>query len=374
MYAQHDGIDMRLTRFTNRTAAGRLLARRLSTYAGRNDVLVLALPRGGVPVAAEVAHELQAPLDVFVVRKLGVPGHRELAFGAIGPGGVRVLNDEVLQEVSIADDQVEAVTAEEARELHRREHVYRGDAPPPRLIGRTVILVDDGLATGATMRAAVVAARRAGAARVVVAVPVAAAESCETLAHEADDVVCVMTPRPLWSIGRWYDDYTQVTDQEVCQLLKWHSCDGLERGGGIMNTRELSPGEWKTFFDAFSRRFQGVPVTVDVCESRDGRAEMVARQLPLLGVTVEPPSGPAESIAIMVGDAPGENVVHVVREPHRVRVAQVSNGEDELLIIDSLSGLTTRIDFRGAKARAKVVVVPASAMSGRTTCSGSRCA
>ena len=229
MRALHHDTGMRLTRFTNRTGAGRLLARRLSRYAGRDDVLVLALPRGGVPVAAEVADELHAPLDVLVVRKLGVPGHRELAFGAIGPGDVRVLINEILQELSIPDDQVDAVVAEEAREMERRERLYRGGARPRRMTGRTVILVDDGLATGATMRAAVVAARRAGAARVVVAVPVAAADSCEALAREADDVVCVMTPRPLWSIGQWYDDFTQVTDQEVCELLERHRCNGSAR-------------------------------------------------------------------------------------------------------------------------------------------------
>jgi predicted phosphoribosyltransferase len=229
MYAQHHGIGSRLTRFTDRSAAGRVLARRLSLYAGRDDVVVLALPRGGVPVAAEVASELHAPLDVLVVRKLGVPGRRELAFGAIGPGGVRVLNDEVVQEVGIPDEQAEAVTAAETRELVRRERVYRGDVPPRRLGGRTVILVDDGLATGATMRAAVVAVRQAGAARVVVAAPVAAADTCESLAREADDVVCVMTPRPLWSIGQWYDDFTQVTDQEVCELLERHAGNGSER-------------------------------------------------------------------------------------------------------------------------------------------------
>ena len=229
MRALHHDTGMRLTRFTNRASAGRLLARRLSRYADREDVLVLALPRGGVPVAAEVADELHAPLDVLVVRKLGVPGHRELAFGAIGPGGARVLIDEVLQDLGISDDRVQAVAAEEAMELRRRERVYRGVAPPMRMTGRTVILVDDGLATGATMRAAVVAARRARAARVVVAVPVAAADSCEALAREADDVVCVMAPRPLWSIGQWCDDFTQVTDQEVCELLERHTGNRSER-------------------------------------------------------------------------------------------------------------------------------------------------
>jgi predicted phosphoribosyltransferase len=220
MILQCDGIDgRRTTRFTDRTVAGRLLARRLMHYARRPDVLVLALPRGGVPVAAEVARALRAPLDVFVVRKLGVPGARELAFGAIGPGGVRVLNQDVLHDAGLTDDDVAAVTSREQCELERREFAYRGDAPPVRLVGRTVILVDDGLATGATMRAAVVAARQAGAARVVVAVPLAPADVCESFAQEANEVVCLMTPRPFWAVGKWYDDFAQVTDEQVRDCL-----------------------------------------------------------------------------------------------------------------------------------------------------------
>ena len=209
----------RTTRFSDRTVAGRLLAQRLSDYKGRGDVVVLALPRGGVPVAFEVARELSAPLDVFVVRKLGVPGHRELAMGAIAPGGVRVLNEDVIREIGITTQQIDQAAANEQRELERRERLYRADAPPLDLLGRTTILVDDGLATGATMRAAVVAVRQLGAARVVVAIPVGPVETYERFAREADEVVCLMTPEPFWAIGQWYDDFSQVSDQDVRELL-----------------------------------------------------------------------------------------------------------------------------------------------------------
>jgi predicted phosphoribosyltransferase len=207
------------TRFPNRVAAGRLLARRLAGYRGRNDVLVLALPRGGVPVAFEVARQLGLPLDVLVVRKLGVPGFPELAMGAIAAGGVRVVNEGVVRETRVTPEQVEQVASDEQRELGRRERLYRGDAPPSDLTRRTVILVDDGLATGATMRAAIIVARHLGAARVIVAVPVAPVETSERFAREADEVVCLMTPDPFWAIGQWYVDFSQVSDQEVRDLL-----------------------------------------------------------------------------------------------------------------------------------------------------------
>lgn len=207
------------TRFTDRAAAGRVLAKRLSAYGGRTDVRVVALARGGVPVAFEVARVLRAPLDVMVVRKLGVPGHRELAMGAIASGGIRVMNWDVLAETGVSDVEVERVVREEQRELERLECAYRGHSRPLRLGWQDVILIDDGVATGATMRAAVLAARRLGAGRVVVALPLAPADTCDALAGVADDVVCVMTPRPFWSVGTWYDDFSQVSDQEVRDLL-----------------------------------------------------------------------------------------------------------------------------------------------------------
>jgi predicted phosphoribosyltransferase len=196
-----------------------MLAQRLSAYAGRGDVLVLALPRGGVPVAYEVAQALEAPLDVFVVRKLGVPGYEELAMGAIASGGVCVLNDDVVHALRIPRRIIEAVAAHELRELSRRERAYRGDRPAPDVRGRTVILVDDGLATGSTMSAAVGALRRLGPARIVVAVPTAAPSTCDELRHEADECVCEITPVPFYAVGIWYEDFSQTTDQEVRDLL-----------------------------------------------------------------------------------------------------------------------------------------------------------
>jgi predicted phosphoribosyltransferase len=208
------------TVFRDRTEAGRLLAKRLRTYADRPDVLVLALPRGGVPVALEVAQALGATLDVFVVRKLGVPGHEELAMGAIASGGVCVLNDDVVKTLHIPTWVLEAVASRELQELKRRERAYRGDRPAPEVRDRTVILVDDGLATGSTMRAAVAALRRLGPARIVVAVPTAAPSTCEEFRHEADDCVCDITPTPFHAVGLWYEDFSQTTDDEVRELLE----------------------------------------------------------------------------------------------------------------------------------------------------------
>jgi len=206
-------------RFRDRAEAGQQLAALLAAYAHRPDLLVLALPRGGVPVAYEVARALDAPLDVFLVRKLGVPGHEELAMGAIASGGVRVLNDDVVESLRIPLSIVDQVTEREQEELQRRERAYRGDRPPPDVRGRTVILVDDGLATGSTMRAAAAAVRRQQPARVVVAVPVAAASTCDALRTEVDEVACVLTPEPFYAVGIWYEDFSQTTDDEVRDLL-----------------------------------------------------------------------------------------------------------------------------------------------------------
>ena len=201
--------------FADRADAGRRLAERLGAYAGRDDVIVLGLPRGGVPVAAEVARSLGAPLDVCVVRKLGVPGDEELALGAIATGGVLVRNERVVAELHLSDEAIAAVAAVELDELHRRERAYRGDRPPVDVAGRTVLVVDDGLATGATMRAAVRALRTRGPARVVVAVPVAAAETCRALGPDVDDVVCAMRPTDFRSVGGWYQDFSPTSDDEV---------------------------------------------------------------------------------------------------------------------------------------------------------------
>ncbi len=205
--------------FRNRREAGRLLAARLDAYANRPDVLVLALPRGGVPVAYEVARALRVLLDIFLVRKLGIPGYEELAMGAIATGGVRVLNDQLVRALHISDQMIEAVAAREQKELVRREHIYRGDRPPRELRGRTVILVDDGLATGATIYAAIKALREQQAARIVVAVPIASPESCEEMRKEVDDIICAITPAPFHAVGLWYEDFSQTTDEEVRDLL-----------------------------------------------------------------------------------------------------------------------------------------------------------
>jgi len=206
--------------FRDRTEAGRLLAQTLREYANRDDVVVLALPRGGVPVGFEVAKELNAPLDVFVVRKLGLPGQEELAMGAIASGGARVLNRELIRTLGIPDEVVEQVTQEEQCELERREREYRDGRPPVDVHGKTAILVDDGLATGSSMRVAVLALKQKEPAQIVVAVPVAPRDSCAELESVADKVICAVTPEPFWGVGQWYADFSQTSDEEVRDLLR----------------------------------------------------------------------------------------------------------------------------------------------------------
>lgn len=205
--------------FRDRRDAGRALAAELAGFAGRDDVLVLALPRGGVPVAAEVARATSAPLDIVLVRKLGVPGHEELAFGAIASGGFRVLNPDVVAMARLSPGDMEGVTALEHRELERRERAYRRGRAPHEVAGKTVLLIDDGVATGASIRVAIHAVKARGAAKVIVAVPVGAASTLAELAREADDVVAVLAPEDLHAIGEWYDDFSQLTDAEVCAEL-----------------------------------------------------------------------------------------------------------------------------------------------------------
>jgi putative phosphoribosyl transferase len=205
--------------FADRHDAGRYLAGMLDDYAGDPNVVVLALPRGGVPVAYEIARKLEVPMDIFIVRKLGVPVHEELAMGAIATGGVRVLNEDVIRKLQITDEMIEAAAEEQERELRRRELEYRGEREPLELNGKTVILVDDGLATGASMRAAVQALKLHSPAKIVVAVPVGAEETCRLFEQEVDDVVCGKTPEDFRAVGAWYDDFTQTTDEEVCRLI-----------------------------------------------------------------------------------------------------------------------------------------------------------
>ncbi len=208
-----------MERFRNREEAGRKLGDRLASYADREGVIVLGLARGGLPVAFEVARRLKAPMDVFLVRKLGVPGREELAMGAIASGGIRVLNDDVVRALGVSADAIERVAEREREELERRERAYRGDRPSPTLQGRTVILVDDGMATGASMKSAVAAVKQAEPAAVVVAVPTAAPETVNEISEQVDDVVSLMTPRPFMAVGTWYVDFAQTTDRQVTDYL-----------------------------------------------------------------------------------------------------------------------------------------------------------
>lgn len=208
--------------FLNRSAAGQVLANKLESYTGRDDVVVLALPRGVVPVAVEVARALGAELDLMIVRKLGTPGQEELAMGAVASGQVRVMNRSVVESLGVSPDMIEAQARREQREVRRRELAYRGDRPPVDLEGKCVLLVDDGVATGASIRAAIQAVRSKHPASVIVAIPVAPADTLSLLREEADEVVCLVTPEPFLAIGQWYYDFTQVEDDEVQETLQKH--------------------------------------------------------------------------------------------------------------------------------------------------------
>jgi predicted phosphoribosyltransferase len=206
--------------FRDRVEAGRFLATKLTEYAGRDDVVVLALPRGGIPVAYEVATQLNLPLDIFLVRKLGVPGHEELAMGAIASGEIRVLNEDIVKDLGIRKEIIDAVAAREQLELDRRERFYHQGITPIDIQNQTVILIDDGLATGATMRAAAEALKQLNVKEIVVAVPIAAESTCREFKKEVDKIVCAVTPEPFYGVGYWYADFSQTTDEEVIYLLK----------------------------------------------------------------------------------------------------------------------------------------------------------
>lgn len=206
-------------RFANRAEAGRMLAEALSNYIGRSDILVLALPRGGVPVAYEVAKKLSAPLDLWLVRKLGVPGQEELALGALAGKKILVLNDDIINALNIDQSAIDKVIAREQAELERRNRLYRQGRPAPDVEGKTIIIIDDGLATGATMRAAIASLRQAGAAQVIAAVPVGAKSTCMKIEQEADKLVCLYMPEPFYGVGQWYSDFSQTSDEEVLSLL-----------------------------------------------------------------------------------------------------------------------------------------------------------
>lgn len=206
-------------RFANRTEAGKLLADALSGYTGRSDILILALPRGGVPVAYEVAKALSAPMDLWLVRKLGVPGQEELALGALVGKNIRVLNYDIIDLLNIDETVIDTIVAREQAELERRNRLYRQGKPPPAIEGKTIIIIDDGLATGATMRVAISSLRQAGAARIIAAVPVGAASTCDKIEEEADELICLHTPEPFYGVGQWYNDFSQTSDDEVRALL-----------------------------------------------------------------------------------------------------------------------------------------------------------
>jgi putative phosphoribosyl transferase len=241
---------MCVKRFKDRIHAGELLAKRLAAYAGRPDVIVLALPRGGVPVGYAVAKALRAPLDVMVVRKLGVPGHEEFAMGAIASGGEYVLNHDLVQRIGIPGQLIEATARRELAELERRAQLYHAGRPPLQLRGCTVILVDDGLATGATMQVAVKAVRKAQPARVIVAVPVGSPDTCREMGKEADEIICVCTPEPFQAVGRWYENFSQTSDEEVQKLLEeatlWQAgrtgCSPQAAAGGNERTQQEPHG------------------------------------------------------------------------------------------------------------------------------------
>lgn len=222
--------------FRDRSHAGKKLANKLSKFKDRDDVVVLALPRGGVPVAYEVAQKLNAPLDIFLVRKLGVPGHEELAMGAIATGGVRVLNQDVVEYLKIPPRVIDAVAAKEMQELKRREVKYRGDRPEPDVTGKTIILIDDGLATGSTIRAAAQALRQQAPARTVVGVPVSAPQTCDEYRIGVDEIICVVTPEPFLGVGQWYDDFSQTTDEEVHDLLERARDEQAQKNGDMAHT------------------------------------------------------------------------------------------------------------------------------------------
>ncbi|HYL16935.1 MAG TPA: phosphoribosyltransferase [Terriglobales bacterium] len=225
MLFREEDEDLEILPFKNREEAGRILAAKLLSYSGRGDVVVLGLPRGGLPVAAQIAEVLNVPLDVLVVRKLGTPWNRELAMGAVAPGGVRVLDLSIVKDLCISEDDIEWVVTTEAKELERREKLYRGDRPPLALAEQTVILVDDGVATGSTILAAIAAIRRQNAARIVVAIAVIPASGCSAIRMEADEVISVAEPETYVAVSQWYEDFTQISDDDVCSLLRRTAVD-----------------------------------------------------------------------------------------------------------------------------------------------------
>ncbi len=345
--------------FKDREMAGQQLAAALTAFRGRDDLIVLALPRGGVPVAYEVARALEAPLDLLIVRKLGVPWHSELAMGAIATGGVKVLNEDVIRSTGVTEAQIKAVMEREQLELARREKRYRGDRPTPVLAGRVVILVDDGLATGATMRAAIEAAHRHRAKRVIVAVPVSPPDTTRRLSALADEMICLSSPEPFYAIGQWYAHFDQTSDEEVCELLarNWAAQDRASSQGTFAASesweRPVARDDWASFSDAFSSEHEGWLVTLGELETdqlaSDPEAarwnmDILIRNQPLRWVRYE---APERRFALAVGLTRPRLRKFLIPGPLRLieeRQAQGARG----LRIDREDGVTSLIEFRVA--------------------------
>lgn len=372
--------------FTDREMAGRQLADALGTYRASRNLIVLALPRGGVPVAYKIAETLDAPLDVLIVRKLGVPWHSELAMGAIASGGVQVLNEDVVRSTGVTEKQLKAVLERERTELARREQRYRGNRPNPKLSGKTLILVDDGLATGATMRAAIEAVRQQGAGRVVVAVPVAPGDTMRRLGALADEVVCLSSPEPFYAIGQWYARFDQTTDEEVCDLLRrnWGrhpSSEAAPDGTGNLNLgdsrqdaeaapyeRPVPQAEWQAFCEAFSQEHRGWLVTLGEVDSSvlklglaEGRRAMkvLARNEPLRNILFDPSR---RQFGVETGPAVGDGERHRIGNPLRLVEERQMQGIRGLRI-DRKDGQSNLIEFRVAAREEALDGVAADEMS-----------
>jgi len=342
-------------KFHDRRQAGRMLADMLGRYAGREDVVVLGLPRGGVPVASEIAERLQAPLDAFLVRKLGAPGQPELAIGAIASGGVRIVDEPIAATLRVTPRQLAEIEAREQRELERRERSYRGNRRATRLEGKTVILVDDGVATGSSMKAAIRAIRAKAPEAIVVAVPVAPPATAREIGALVDDFVCVMTPGHFAAVGNFYLDFEPTPDEEVTRLLA--RAEAVRPAGAVrrepirsrretpMQNRQVPHAEWLRFFEGFTRRHRGWLATVRVIDPRLG-AQIEARDLPLEGIVVDPQArGP---ISFLLGGEHGANVEHPVDRPEQVWVEVTEEGAEAALEVVSGGGRRTILEFRGA--------------------------
>ena len=336
--------------FDDRVAAGQELARALTSYRGRNDLLVLALPRGGVPVAAQIASYLGAALDLMIVRKLGLPGHEELAMGAIASGGIRVLNDDVVRYHRVSAEAIEQVAAGEQRELERREQAYRGDRAHPRLQDQCVLLVDDGLATGATMLAAIQAVRRQQPAAIVVAVPVAPADTIAKLQPLVQDVVCLATPEPFYAIGQCYAQFDQTSDQEVEALLKqaWRNRNTSKQG--VVDSVRIEPGDWAEFCRRFGLEHRGWRVSLaevftrlldtDADHARANRQQRID-QAPLLAVVYEP----QRDLVQITYEEAGRPQTWDIREPVQI-IQETVHSAHKGLRIDEKSGKSALLEFR----------------------------